>query len=102
MLTKSTLNGGADKYLPKIESGAGQPPPNGYISDFYKKKNYASDGSHKVGMQIGSMQQNAAVGSDYPGGNFPTHGNPAQKLNKISSKKFFKSKIDFKAPIQSL
>ena len=32
----------------------------------------------------------------------PTNGNPAQKLNKISSKKFFKSKIDFAAPIKSL
>ena len=28
--------------------------------------------------------------------------NSAQKLNKISSKKFFKSKIDFAAPIKSL
>ena len=31
-----------------------------------------------------------------------TNGNPASKLNKISSKKFFKSKIDFAAPIKIL
>ena len=35
-------------------------------------------------------------------GNVPTNGNPANMLNKISSKKFFKSKIDFAAPIKSL
>lgn len=28
--------------------------------------------------------------------------NPSNKLNKISSKKFFKSKIDFAAPIKIL
>lgn len=32
----------------------------------------------------------------------PTNGNPANMLNKIQSKKFFKSKIDFAAPIKSL
>lgn len=32
----------------------------------------------------------------------PTNGNPARKLNKISSKKFFKSKTDFAAPIKIL
>ena len=53
-------------------------------------------------MQLGQVAQNAAVGSDYPGNNVPTNGNPANKLNKISSKKFFKSKIDFTAPIKSL
>jgi hypothetical protein len=34
--------------------------------------------------------------------NVATNGNPASKLNKISSKKFFKSKIDFAAPIKIL
>ena len=49
------------------------------------------------------MTQNAAIGPDYPGNVVhPTNGNPANKLNKISSKKFFKSKIDFTAPIKSL
>ena len=32
----------------------------------------------------------------------PTNGNPANKLKKIDSKKFFKSKIDFAAPIKIL
>jgi len=42
-------------------------------------------------------------GLDYPGGaDVSTNGNPANKLNKISSKKFFQSKIDFAAPIKSL
>ena len=48
LLTKSTMNndptGPSGKYLPKIGAG-GEQPSNGYISDFYKKKNYASDGS---------------------------------------------------------
>ena len=49
------------------------------------------------------MTQNAAIGPDYPSNvAHPTYGNPANKLNKISSKKFFKSKIDFTAPIKSL
>lgn len=103
MLTKSTLNGGGDdgsprhKFLPNLSSVQQQ---NGYISDFYKKKQYTSDGSNKLAPPV---MQSAAVGSEYPGdGNFPTNGNPANKLNKISSKKFFKSKIDFTAPIKSL
>ena len=53
-------------------------------------------------MQLGQVSQNAAVGPDYPGNSVLTNGNPANKLNKISSKKFFKSKIDFTAPIKSL
>ena len=55
-------------------------------------------------MQLGVVAaQSVAVGNDYPGNVNPNIGaNPAQKLNKISSKKFFKSKIDFAAPIKSL
>jgi len=43
-------------------------------------------------------------GGDYPRPNqsINTNGNPAKNMNKISSKKFFKSKIDFAAPIKSL
>ena len=93
------------KYLPALGDGTAQ-PPNGYISDFYKnKKQPSSDGSTRVGMmQLGVVAaQSVAVGNDYPGNVNPNIGaNPAQKLNKISSKKFFKSKIDFAAPIKSL
>ena len=49
------------------------------------------------------MAQNAAVGPDYQGNQpNPAPGQPANKLNKISSKKFFKSKIDFALPIKQL
>jgi hypothetical protein len=46
--------------------------------------------------------QSVGVAADFNSNAVPTNGNPAQKLNKISSKKFFKSKIDFTAPIKSL
>ena len=53
LLTKSTLNPGEEispehrhKFLPQLGSAA--QPQNGYISDFYKKKQYTSDGSAKV------------------------------------------------------
>ena len=73
LLTKSTLEGGDGpngKFLPKIEASGdlhqqqmmintkGQStqvnPNGGYISDFYKKKQYtSSDGSNKMAMQMG-------------------------------------------------
>lgn len=104
LLTKSTLNnqesGEKRTHLPNLAGN----DPNGYISDFYKNKalkqqsdknQYGSDGSHNMVQNVQSF--------DYPGGaDVPTNGNPANKLNKISSKKFFQSKIDFAAPIKSL
>ena len=36
--------------------GKGMQQPNGYISDFYMKKNTSSDASNKVGMQLGNIQ----------------------------------------------
>ena len=69
------------------------------------KKNTSSDASNKVGLQLGNIQPQLGenAGSDFHDNELhPTNGNPAQKLNKISSKKFFKSKIDFTAPIKSL
>lgn len=104
LLTKSTLNnqesGDKRTHLPNLAGS----DPNGYISDFYKNKalkqqsdknQYASEGSNMMVQNVQSF--------DYPGGaDVPTNGNPANKLNKISSKKFFQSKIDFAAPIKSL
>ena len=56
-----------------------------------------------MAQNVQSFNYNHPAGLDYPGGaDVPTNGNPANKLNKISSKKFFQSKIDFAAPIKSL
>ena len=106
LLTKSTLSnelvGQRPQYLPTL----GPENNNGYISDFYRnkqlksdKQQYISEESNKNSIQNVAMMNN----QPYEGmGNVPTNGNPANMLNKISSKKFFKSKIDFAAPIKSL
>lgn len=87
MLTKSTLYDGTNLNTNREK---------GYISDFYKNK----------GQYSSSEGRRANPAFDYHGAAMnavvPTNGNPAKQLNKIQSKKFFKSKIDFAAPIKSL
>ena len=63
-----------------------------------------------MALQMGQLGQNnnnsmlphEIVGSDTGNEVSVPMGKHPQKLNKISSKKFFKSKIDFTAPIKSL
>ena len=106
LLTKSTLSNEIGAQRPQYLPTLGQENNNGYISDFYRNKQLKSDKQQYISEESNKNSiQNAAIlnSQPYEGlGNVPTNGNPANMLNKISSKKFFKSKIDFAAPIKSL
>lgn len=109
-LTKSTLNN--DEGLPSLtmqdRNGLLRSNNNGYISDFYKKKQFKNDNHHPLSdssyhsASIDKKQSGPYHQIEFSNEVVPTNGNPANKLKKIDSKKFFKSKIDFAAPIKIL
>eukprot|EP00347_Sterkiella_histriomuscorum_P016988 403351089 len=132
ILTNSTFNtqqlNNQNSFLPKIyQQNTQEAPPtqNGYISDFYKQNNkpqqlsikkarennnrgsdknsnqYVSDQSEKRSQQ---NNQNSGYNSQGINQNYPINSNNSQQNSgkKMTDKKFFRSKIDFMAPIKSL
>jgi len=70
--------------------------PQGYVSDYYK------NGMGVAPPQMGYNEQNLPIMLNQNMQIDPQHQMNFKNQNKISSNKFFKSKIDFTAPIKSL
>ena len=79
------------------------PSGQGYISDYYLKNN--TNGGQKIIKRHGNDGTGAVVSGESEGADH-INENPNSTngggSNKLSNKKFFKSKIDFMAPIKSL
>jgi hypothetical protein len=87
ILTQSSFS----KHNPVPQHRSGQPSKgDGYISDYYlnqqqKQRRFEGQASGPEEPEVGEQPVNGATSQ-----------------NKLSNKKFFKSKIDFMAPIKSL
>ena len=80
------------------------PSGQGYISDYYLKNN--ANGGQKLikrhGGNEGGVISGESEGADHINENPNSNNGGGASQNKLSNKKFFKSKIDFMAPIKSL
>ncbi len=85
------------------------PSGQGYISDYYLNNN--ANGAGAVGQKLikrhidgnsGAVVSGDSEGGDHMNDNPNSNNNGGGGPNKLSNKKFFKSKIDFMAPVKSL